>query len=158
MKFKDYIDRDFDELNCTSQNFADYERGNISDLIGKIADDEVSIYYSDMIDWLNEGCNECYVNDAVNEGLVNTNDFDIFNAIQCGQYKQNEEGLCSDLDNEVKYGVLWNLKKEIENATDEQLGKLTDFVNDCDFDDSNRDFEDCIQEVRDFVENGYMEV
>ena len=97
MKFKDYIDRDFDELNYTSQNFADYERGNISDLIGEIADDEVSIYYSDMIDWLNEGCNECYVNDAVNEGLVNTNDFDIFKAYNKSRAEKDES---RDIENQ----------------------------------------------------------
>jgi len=158
MKFEDYIDRDFDELNYTSQNFADYGRGNIGDLITEIADDRASIYYSDMIDWLKEGCNECYVNDAVNEGLVDTKDFDIFRAIQCGQYKQTEEELYSDLDNEVKYGVLWNLKTEIERATNEELEKLTEFVNSCDFDDVNREFEDCIQEVRDFIENGYEDI
>ena len=56
---------------------------------GYIVDGEVCIYNSELLNWLTEDQkNVYYVEDVIKEGLIDTNDFDMFRAIQAGQYRK----------------------------------------------------------------------
>lgn len=57
----------------------DYD-GSLHELI----DGQIDIYYYDLRKWAVD--NWSYVEDAINEGLVDTSDFDYHKAIQSGQY------------------------------------------------------------------------
>ena len=52
----------------------------------------VDICNKDLLDWIGDAfANAMYVEDAVKEGLVDTNNFDFFRAIMAGQFLQYEQ-------------------------------------------------------------------
>lgn len=74
------------EVDMTDIN-NDYELYDALDYDGSIhemIDKNIDIYYHDLRQWAVD--NYDYVEDAVNEGLVDTSDFDYHKAIQWGQY------------------------------------------------------------------------
>lgn len=62
----------------------DYD-GSLHELI----DGKIDIYYYSLRQWAVDNYN--YIEDAINEGLVNTSDFDFHKAIQSGQFLQLTE-------------------------------------------------------------------
>lgn len=66
-------------------DFLEDNDGNyISDRINELADSKVDIYYYDLRKWSVD--NYSYIEDAINEGLTDTKNFDFHKAIQAGQF------------------------------------------------------------------------
>jgi len=59
------------------------------DIISEIADNNIDIYYFDLVEWTHDRDNIATIEEAVNEfGLPKK--FDFYKQIQLGQYKANE--------------------------------------------------------------------
>lgn len=66
-----------------------YEALDYDGSLHEIIDSNIDIYYYDLRKWAVDNYN--YVEDAVDEGLVDTSNFDFHKAIQSGQYVQLRE-------------------------------------------------------------------
>lgn len=132
---------DYGEYIC------DYNDGYICDIFTYIADD-VDIYYNDLIEWLKHGRNECYVEDAVKEGLVDVQNFDLFKAIQCGQFFEREQNLYENLEDIVKFRLFDYIVHElkIEELTEEQAEEIDNLTI-----DNNDRLEDLFEQVNELL-------
>lgn len=127
-------------------NITDYTRSTddyVDDIFSTIADNGVDLYYSGLIDWLKENNNAtCYIEQAVKNQGVDTNNFDFMRLIQAGQYEYNLEQL-----NENRHDILflWCLQYCIDNdieLTDEQVYKVDDEI-----DDYVQSFDDLVEKI-----------
>ena len=102
----------------------------LGDLLSEIADNNVSIYTSDLLEWCKD--NYSYVEDAIREyGFPNdsNNTPDLIRAIQQGQYYYNYEEITNNLYNMIKLYILDLLKdNDILQITEEEQEKLDDLV------------------------------
>lgn len=108
------------DLGEYGEFFADYDSGYICDVISEIADSNVHIYYHDIREWAVD--NYEWVEEAVNEGLVDTRDFDYHKAIQCGQYLYIQEDIYRHLEDCVRLAVLTGI--DADEITEEQLDAI----------------------------------
>ncbi|MGI6781805.1 MAG: hypothetical protein ACOX56_03160 [Acholeplasmataceae bacterium] len=80
--------KDYESLNCIDgdtdvcEEIEDYT-GYICDALDEAAVSNVSIYNSDL--WNNAPNIEEYIADAINEGLVDLNNFDLMRLFQAGR-------------------------------------------------------------------------
>ena len=151
---KQYIEKNIN-LDDICKNIADYTNCDsqyIDDIFTEIADSNTNIYYGALIDWL-KNCNQAsdYIEQAVREFGIDTQNFDFMRLIQQGQYQYNIETL-----NEGKQDtlLLWCLQYCLDNnieLTDEQIEKLDD----CDFTDCNKyeKFDDLIKTINEIKNN-----
>lgn len=87
-----YEDDEVEELNDYDvRDTLDYE-GSLHELI----DGKIDIYNYDLRQWAVD--NYEYVEQAVDEGLVDTSDFDFHGAIQAGQYVYYQEQMSEELE------------------------------------------------------------
>lgn len=138
----------YQDLGDYGEYIADYNNGYICDIFSYIADD-VDIYYSDLIEWLKEGYNEQYVEQAVNEGLTDTSNFDLFKAIQSGQYLQRNDDLYEHEEAIIKFRLFEYILRDlkIEEITDEQADEIENMIV-----DSNDRLEDLFEAVDEILE------
>lgn len=132
------------ETNDYYYFLADYGNGYICDIIAEFADGQVDIYTSDLFEWAKT--NFDYVEQAVNEGFVDTSHFDILQALKSGQYIQIEEELYENLDDCIKYYIYDYLDKSgVEELTDEQAEKIDEL----NFDNNDRvdDIDEAVNEI-----------
>ena len=83
IKYKDLNLADYNDVHDL-RDALDYD-GSLHELI----DSSIDIYNYKLRQWAVD--NYQYIEDAINEGLVNTSDFDFHKAIQSGQYLQLTE-------------------------------------------------------------------
>ncbi len=124
LRFDDDIcERITDYTNCTSEY--------IDDTFTEIADNNIDLYYSGLLDWLRDcSCATDYIEQAVKGQGIDSNNFDFMRLIQAGQYEYNMEKLN---DNRHNVLLLWCLQYCIENdiaLTDEQIDNLDDEIDD----------------------------
>lgn len=135
------------KLGEFGDNFCDYDKGYVCDIITEIADNNIDIYQIDLIDWAKD--NVANINDAMIE--FGTPD-DFLQIIQQGQYYANERELYNNLADCLKnfaYNYILNVLK-IDEITEEQNKKLLKY----DFDDSNIELEDIVDYVKNIFEKG----
>ena len=82
IEYKELDIKDFDAESLCDELDCD---GTINEII----DSCIDIYYYDLRKWAVD--NYDYIEDAINEGLVDTSDFDFHKAIQAGQYVLGQE-------------------------------------------------------------------
>lgn len=77
-------------INNIQERISEYNDGYICDIISKISDSDVDIYYSDLFEWAKD--NWSYIDDACREfGMPDSKDSNIIiKLIQMGQYYKNE--------------------------------------------------------------------
>lgn len=92
---------EFNDFNELMDYLNDDDRNYISDKISEIADSNISIYSYDLRLWAVD--NYGYIEQAIDEGLVDTSKFDFHRAIQAGQYLQNREDLYNQIDEFKNY-------------------------------------------------------
>jgi hypothetical protein len=68
----------------------------IGDSVSEYVDSLIDIYNYDLRKWAVD--NYDYVEQAVSEGLVNTENFDFHGAIQTGQYLYHQEKIYDDIE------------------------------------------------------------
>lgn len=133
------------------ENIRDYTNASgqyIDDIFHEIADNGVDLYYSGLLDWLKENhCATDYIEQAVKNQGVDTQNFDFMRLIQAGQYEYNFEML-----NDERHDVLflWCLQYCIDNnieLTDEQIFQLDDNINE-NYVDSFDDLVEKINEIK----------
>lgn len=87
-----------------------------SDIIFELCDSLVDVYTSDLYKWMDSSEeHKYYVEDAVQAGLVDTDNFDLDRAIMAGQYEQYRELF----QNVIKY-LEDTLVEEIEAEREEE--------------------------------------
>lgn len=135
------------ETGDYGDQFTDYSYGYIGDIISEIADSNVDIYYHDLFEWVKD--NYEYCEDAVKEGLISLDeDFDFIKLLQCGQYEQITHDLYENLDDSIQYFIYENI------IIDEINEDLQEFIeNLCDDVDNNKQLEDILQEVINYMES-----
>lgn len=126
----------------------------ICDIISEIADSEVDIYYSGLIDWLKND------NDSVESIELALREFgtptdsentpDFMKILQQGQYYENEQNLYAQQNTIVKIWLLAYLrdKENLQEITDEQA----EFIDDLDT-DSNDSFNVLLDKWNEHNEN-----
>lgn len=129
--------------------FKEYNDGYISDIIAEIADNQVSIYYDGLCNWLQESNNSFdYCNRAIYELGAN----DIESILRGGQYLQAYDELYEYL---VQQLINWSIDY-VENSTsddlkltDEQVDELYEFIENIDANKYDRldDIADEINEI-----------
>ena len=111
-------------LNDMEEQILEFSNGYIDDVFGEIAMNNVSIYTSDLMDYLSNNINE--VNDNISEiGFSG----DILNHISDVWYNNNLEELYENINDIVKYFVLDNIidymiEYNIKNISEEDLDNI----------------------------------
>lgn len=99
----------------------------ICDAICEFADGKVSIYNSELAEWIMaDRWNVYAVEEVVSEGFVDIKDFDLWSAIAAGQYKKYSEELEDEVTNIIRLAALY---KTPDYATEEDI---EDILNDVD--------------------------
>ena len=126
----------------------DYNRGYICDIIQEIADNEVDIYTSDLLEFAKNHYE--YIEQAVNEGLVDTSKFDFLGAIRSGEYLYISEDLNSNVDDIILYKIYKYILDDLKivEITDEQADEILLI----DIDTNNR-LENVLEDVNNIFEN-----
>lgn len=132
--------------------FRDYNNGYICDIITEIADNNIDIYNSDLMDWAKG--NTSYIEEALEEFGTPTNNrgqADFMRIIQQGQYLCNEQDLYNNLEDSLKFFMYDYIEKElkIKELTEEQNDNLLDW----DFSDNNEHLENLIEHIENILIN-----
>lgn len=125
--FKELIN---EKLKETKQNLQDtycdcicnYSDGYICDIIMEIADNNVDIYNSDLLDWAKD--NYSYIEDANCEFGIPDNGKDFIKQIQQGQYYQIEQDLYNNFDEMILLFIYNYIQENDIEMTEEQLEEL----------------------------------
>lgn len=115
----------------------------ICDSITYCADDNIDLYNGDLINWLTEDTDNVYaMEEAINEGLVDCHNFDLYRAIQAGQYKQYSDTLYEGLDDMIELATLYKMPDDL---TDEQIDDIVYSL------DVNIDHNNSWDEIGDYI-------
>lgn len=123
LKSKDYLEYALEFLDKRDAKY-------VGDAIMEIADNSVSIYYSDMKDWLFENSEAFeYMAQAIAEGLIDTTRYNFYDHIRSAQYWQASQAIYDSLDDYltlIAYHKL--LDKEIEQLDSAILDEILDDI------------------------------
>ena len=111
----------------TAKNFInDYDLEDntyICDAIAYFSDSNVDIYYYSLKEWLKEDDEAIeYFEQVINEGLVDTRNFDFYKCIQAAQYEKTSCNLYEDLETIIEIMIIDYL---LDN--EEMIDKIEDF-------------------------------
>lgn len=127
--------------------FVDYNEGYVCDIISEIADNNISTYSNDLLEWAKG--NSSYIEEAVLEFGVDEKNFDFFKLIQQGQYIANEQELYNNLEDSLKFFMYDFIEKEMNilEITEKQNDDLLDF----NFDDNNEQLDNLIEHIKNIL-------
>lgn len=139
--------------NEVSKNFESYEEyiteyynheNDIDEIIRDIADNNVDIYTSDLMDWVKDNYN--YVEDYIKEFGIDSNNFDFIGAVRGGQYLYIEETLYNNKSDMLEYLAYYILQeKDIEEIDEDKATEIS--MIDFDRIDTIEELEDEINEI-----------
>ena len=133
------------ELENILYCFGDYSKGYICDIITEVCDNNVDIYNSDLWDWAKD--NEYYIEQAINEFGIDSNNFDLMGLFREGQYIYYQETCYNNLDDIIEYLILSNLDvEEISDAVYDEILNISGK------EDNNARIEDYIEEIEELIE------
>lgn len=132
------------ELDEILYCFADYSNGYICDIITEVCDNNVDIYNNDLWEWAKD--NEYYIEQAINEFGIDSNNFDLMQLFRQGQYYYYQEICYKNLDDIIEYLILSNLDVEEINDT-----IYDEILNISGKEDNNARIEDYIEEIEDLI-------
>ena len=137
-------------LGDYGEYLVDYNRGYICDCISELADNNVDIYYYDLLEWVRN--NSEYVERAVAEFGIDSRNFDFFGLLRQGQYLQIEEELYNNLDDILTNWIINYIEHDlnIKELTDEQAEQVEDLFNKC---ENNDEFEYIIDKINEIFES-----
>ena len=128
--------------------FCDYGETNyLSDIITKIADNNVDIYTSDLLDWLKDNYDMV---EETNEEFGDTPS-DIIKQVQQAQFNKNYKEMYNNINDMVKL-YIFNLYKEngIEEINDIILSQLEEIADNCVVEDYLPSFKDIKEEIYEY--------
>lgn len=120
--------------------FCDYsETKYLSDIITEIADNNVDIYTSDLLEWLKD--NYDIVEEANNYFGDTPND--IIKQVQQAQFYQNEQEIYNNIEDMIAL-YIYNLYKEngIEEISESEYTQLLEIIENCKNEDYLPSYED----------------
>lgn len=134
-------------LGDYGEYLAEYDRGYICDCISEIADNNVSLDNYDLLEWVPD--NSEYVERAVDEFGIDSNNFDFFKLLQQGQYIQIEEEIYDNFDNIITNWIINYIEHDlkIKELTDEQAEEIEDLFNKYDNNDRLEYIAEKIEEI-----------
>ena len=119
--------------NEVSKNFESYEEyiteyynheNDIDEIIRDIADNNVDIYTSDLMDWVKDNYN--YVENYVQEFGIDSNNFDFIGAVRGGQYLYIEQTLYNNKNDMLEYLAYYILQeKDIEEIDEDKATEIS---------------------------------
>ena len=132
--------------------FCDYSDGYIGDIIMKIADNNIAIYYNDIFEWAKS--NIGYIEEALNEFGTpqdSNGNADFIRIIQQGQYYANEKELYENLKGIILFRIYDHLQHDLDIAeiTEEQQAEI-EALN---IEDNHERLENLLQQAEDIVKN-----
>lgn len=133
-------------IDCAYDNY-NYD-SRIDDAITECADNNVSIYYGDIIEYISNHVDE--VNETINEFGWDGCGEDLYKAGQMAEFRTNEQELFEDVEEIILLSGLYRLAKEVEAMDEDLLEELEDELSE--LNDSNT-FEDITNAVDDFLFN-----
>lgn len=112
-----------DEIYAVESLLNDYDGSTyICDAITEIADNFTPIYTHDV--WENAANIRDYIEEAVQNGLVDTSDFDLVKTFQAGYYEYYNQSLHANIE-QVLFNYVANLVNEfLEGLTPEQSEQI----------------------------------
>lgn len=127
----------------------DYNRGYVGDCISELADNNIDICNHDLLEWVRG--NSSYVEDAVAEFGIGSDNFDFYGLLRQGQYMQIEEELYENIDDILTNWIINYIEYDlnIKELTDEQAEQVEDLFNKY---DNNDEFEHIIEEIEEIFE------
>ena len=139
--------------NEVSKNFESYEEyiteyynheNDIDEIIRDIADNNVDIYTSDLMDWVKDNYN--YVEDYIKEFGIDSSNFDFIGAVRGGQYLYIEETLYNNKSDMLEYLAYYILQeKDIEEIDEDKATEIS--MIDFDRIDTIEELEDELNEI-----------
>lgn len=132
-------------LGDFGDQFEGYNSGYIGDIITEIADNNVDIYNSDLLDWLK---NNYSIVEEANDMMGTPSG--IIEQCQQGQFYQYEHDLYENLVDIITNRIYQYIEEEfdIHELTDEQIDEIS-YLN---LDDNNKRLEDLFNEVKEILE------
>ena len=96
----------------------------INDIIEDIANQNVDIYTSDLLEWAKDGYN--YIEDYVREFGVDSNNFNLLDIIRGGQYLYIEQTLLNNKNNMLEFLSYYILENDgITEIEDEKADEIS---------------------------------
>lgn len=137
-------------LGDYGEYLVDYNSGYVCDCISQLADNNVSIYNYDLLEWVRN--NSEYVEQAVAEFGIDERNFDFFGLLRQGQYMQITDELYSNLDDILINWIINYIEYDldIKELTDEQAEQVEDLFNKY---DNNDELEYIIEKIKEVFEN-----
>lgn len=148
MTIKERIEK-VQEFVSYGEDFDNYNRGYVSDVISEIADYNVDIYTSDLWAWAAE--NYEWVDEAMREFGTPQN-FDILQVLKSGQFLKYETEMYDEISDLSEYWILMRLD---ELGVEEYTAETQEFICMHEF-ESNTQLENVLEEIKNFVKE--MEV
>lgn len=141
------IEKENEFLKVGVTSFKGYSDDYICDIVNELADSNVDIYNSDLLEWAKD--NYSYIDEATAE-LGHGKDF--INDIQIGQYYYNNNEIYDNLKEYLKYFAYDYLlnKKGIEVIKDEDIKNID---SELDYIDNNNYLSDIEIIIDNFVES-----
>jgi len=132
-------------LGDYGNQFSYYDNGYICDIITEIADNNVDIYTSDLLDWLKSNYE---IVEEANDMLGTPKD--IIAQCQQGQYYQNERDLYENLIDIITFRIYEFIEKDLDihELTKKQIDEIS-FLN---LDDNNEQLENFFDEVKEILQ------
>lgn len=139
--------------NEVLKNFESYEEyiteyynheNDIDEIIRDIADNNVDIYTSDLMDWVKDNYN--YVEDYIKEFGMDSSNFDFIGAVRGGQYLYIEQTLYNNKSDMLEYLAYYILQeKDIEEIDEDKATEIS--MIDFDRIDTIEELEDELNEI-----------
>lgn len=135
------------KLNSYIDCLNDYDNGYICDIIVEIADNNTSIYHSDIIEFISNNVEE--VNDVIEELGWDGCGGDLYRAGQAAEFGKNENEMYNELEEGLFNVALSHIQytMEVEEISDEQLSDIEGLCADTDNNDRLEDFLEKVEEI-----------
>ena len=142
--YKDILEELKNNLSFTyGEQITDYDSGYIGDIFTEIADSNVDMYTSDLVEWGKS--NLWYIDEATKE-LGNPND--IIKQIQQGQFYAYEQELYENKEDIMKYFAYTYLNDNEIKLSDGEIEELDDYLETLDSNDKLENIVDYCKDLR----------
>jgi len=136
------------DLGDYGDQCADYGESYVTDRFHDVADENIDIYYHDLLKWLPD--NYEWIEEAEGQGLLEGTKGDIFKMVQAAQYECFTQDMYDHQEDIVRYVTLESLKDAGIYAVSQELADALD----TDVDYAGADtFDEALDEAKEQVQN-----
>ncbi len=140
----------YNKLESSIDCLCDYDKGYICDNISEIADNQVDIYYHELINWANDHFED--ISDTIDEFGWDVCGRDLYKAVQIAQFREGENGMYSELSEGLENFALSYLEHDLKivGIAEDRWEEIQDFLSD--IDNNNR-----LEEITDFLDEMFSD-